>query len=91
MEKTKDLKNKQLVRRLIKLSQPKKDISKTFEVEDEVKYTTQEVGDLGLDEVIQELEEWLEEKESKNEKVEVDEDEDVMDFLNNIDFDCVCK
>lgn len=94
MEKTKDLKNKKLVRRLIQLSQPKKDISKTFKVEvdeDKVKYTTQEVDELGLDEVIQELEEWLEVKESKNEKVEVDDDEDVMDFLNNIDFDCVCK
>ena len=38
MEKTKDLKNKKLVRRLIQLSQPKKDISKTFKVEDEKKY-----------------------------------------------------
>ena len=88
MEKTKDLKNKKLVRRLIQLSQPKKDISKTFKVnddEDKMKYTTEEVDDLGLDEVIEELEQWLEEKESNGEKDEV-EDEDVMDFLNKIDF-----
>ena len=95
MEKTKDLKNKKLVRRLIQLSQPKKDISKTFKVdddEDKVKYTTEEVDDLGLDEVIEELEQWLEEKESNGEKVEVeDEDEDVMDFLNKIDFDYLVK
>ena len=88
MEKTKDLKNKKLVRRLIQLSQPKKDISKTFKVdddEDKMKYTTEEVDDLGLDEVIEELEQLLEEKESNGEKDEV-EDEDVMDFLNKIDF-----
>ena len=88
MEKTKDLKNKKLVRRLIQLSLPKKDISKTFKVdddEDKVKYTTEEVDNLGLDEVIEELEQWLEEKESNGEKDEV-EDEDVMDFLNKIDF-----
>ena len=86
MEKTKDLKNKKLVRRLIQLSQPKKDISKTFKVDDDkMKYTTEEVDDLGLDEVIEELEQWLEEKESNGEKDEV-EDEDVMDFLNKIDF-----
>jgi len=88
MEKTKDLKNKKLVRRLIQLSLPKKDISKTFKVdddEDKMKYTTEEVDDLGLDEVIEELEQWLEEKESNGEKDEV-EDEDVMDFLNKIDF-----
>ena len=93
MEKTKDLKNKKLVRRLIQLSQPKKDISKTFKVDDDkVKYTTEEVDELGLDEVIEELEQWLEEKESKGEKVEVeDDDEDVMDFLNKIDFDYVVK
>ena len=93
MEKTKDLKNKKLVRRLIQLSQPKKDISKTFKVDDDkIKYTTEEVDELGLDEVIEELEEWLEEKESKGEKVEVeDDDEDVMDFLNKIDFDYVVK
>lgn len=95
MEQTKDLKNKQLVKRLIKLSQPKKDISKIFKGdEDKKKYylDTEEVDEWGLDEVIQELEEWLEEKESKNEKVEVeDKDEDVIDFLKNIDFDCVCK
>ena len=91
MEKTKDLKNKKLVRRLIQLSQPKKDISKTFKVDDDkIKYTTEEVDELGLDEVIEELEQWLEEKESKGEKVEV-EDEDVMDFLNKIDFDYVVK
>ncbi len=60
MEKTKDLKNKKLVRRLIQLSQPKKDISKTFKVDnDKLKYTTEEVDDLGLDEVIEELEQWL--------------------------------
>lgn len=77
-----------MVRRLIQLSQPKKDISKTFKVdddEDKMKYTTEEVDDLGLDEVIEELEQWLEEKESNGEKDEV-EDEDVMDFLNKIDF-----
>lgn len=93
MEKTKDLKNKKLVRRLIQLSQPKKDISKTFKVDDDkIKYTTEEVDELGLDEVIEELEQWLEEKESKGEKVEVeDDDEDVMDFLNKIDFDYVVK
>ena len=93
MEKTKDLKNKKLVRRLIQLSQPKKDISKTFKVDDDkVKYTTEEVDELGLDEVIEELEQWLEEKESKGKKVEVeDDDEDVMDFLNKIDFDYVVK
>ena len=96
MEKTKDLKNKKLVRRLIQLSQPKKDISKTFKVDDDkdkVKYTTEEVDDLGLDEVIEELEQWLEEKESKGEKVEVDdeEDEDVMGFLDKIDFDYLVK
>ena len=93
MEKTKDLKNKKLVRRLIQLSQPKKDISKTFKVDDDkLKYTTEEVDELGLDEVIEELEQWLEEKESKGEKVEVeDDDEDVMDFLNKIDFDYVVK
>ena len=88
MEKTKDLKNKKLVRRLIQLSLPKKDISKTFKVdddEDKMKYTTEEVDDLGLDEVIEELEQWLEEKESNGEKDGV-EDEDVMDFLNKIDF-----
>ena len=50
-----------------------------------MKYTTEEVDDLGLDEVIEELEQWLEEKESNGEKDEV-EDEDVMDFLNKIDF-----
>jgi hypothetical protein len=55
-----------------------------------VKYTTEEVDDLGLDEVIEELEQWLEEKESKGEKVEVD-DEDVMDFLDKIDFDYLVK
>ena len=95
MEKTKDLKNKKLVRRLIQLSQPKKDISKTFEVEDEKKYhlDTEEVDELGLDEVIEELEQWLEEKESKGEKVEVDDedDEDVIDFLDKIDFDYLVK
>jgi cell division septum initiation protein DivIVA len=94
MEKTKDLKNKKLVRRLIQLSQPKKDISKTFKVEDEKKYhlDTEEVDELGLDEVIDELEQWLEEKESKEEKVEVDDkDENVMDFLNKIDFDYLVK
>ena len=95
MEKTKDLKNKKLVRRLIQLSQPKKDISKTFKVEDEKKYhlDTEEVDELGLDEVIDELEQWLEEKESKEEKVEVDDkdDEDVMDFLDKIDFDYLVK
>ena len=96
MEKTKDLKNKKLVRRLIQLSQPKKDISKTFKVDvdkDKVKYTTEEVDELGLDEVIEELEQWLEEKESKGEKVEVDDkdDEDVMDFLDKIDFDYLVK
>lgn len=93
MEKTKDLKNKKLVRRLIQLSQPKKDISKTFKVDDDkIKYTTEEVDELGLDEVIEELEQWLEEKESKGKKVEVeDDDEDVMDFLNKIDFDYVVK
>ena len=96
MEKTKDLKNKKLVRRLIQLSQPKKDISKTFKVDDEkdkVKYTTEEVDELGLDEVIEELEQWIEEKESKGEKVEVDDyyDEDVMDFLDKIDFDYLVK
>ena len=53
--------------------------------EDKMKYTTEEVDDLGLDEVIEELEQWLEEKESNGEKDEV-EDEDVMDFLNKIDF-----
>ena len=62
MEKTKDFKNKKLVKRLIQLSQPKKDISKTFDVEDEVKYTTVEVDDLGLEEVIQELEDWIDGK-----------------------------
>ena len=94
MEKTKDLKNKKLVRRLIQLSQPKKDISKSFKVDDDdkVKYTTEEVDNLGLDEVIEELEQWLEEKESKGEKVEVeDDDEDVMDFLDKIDFDYLVK
>jgi len=96
MEKTKDLKNKKLVRRLIQLSQPKKDISKTFKVDvdkDKVKYTTEEVDELGLDEVIEELEQWLEEKESNGEKVEVDdeENEDVMDFLDKIDFDYLVK
>ena len=94
MEKTKDLKNKKLVRRLIQLSQPKKDISKTFKVEDEKKYhlDTEEVDELGLDEVIDELEQWLEEKESKEEKVEVDDkDENVMDFLDKIDFDYLVK
>ena len=94
MEKTKDLKNKKLVRRLIQLSQPKKDISKTFKVDDDkIKYTTEEVDELGLDEVIEELEQWLEEKESKGEKVEVDDenDEDVMDFLDKIDFDYLVK
>ena len=94
MEKTKDLKNKKLVRRLIQLSQPKKDISKTFKVDDDkVKYTTEEVDEFGLDEVIEELEQWLEEKESKGEKVEVDDkdDEDVMDFLDKIDFDYLVK
>ena len=47
MEQTKDLKNKQLVKRLIKLSQPKKDISKIFKGdEDKKKYylDTEEVG-----------------------------------------------
>ena len=51
MEKTKDLKNKKLVRRLIQLSQPKKDISKTFKVDDDkdkVKYTTEEVDEFRI-------------------------------------------
>jgi|TARA_B110001452_G_C15204531_1_gene417869 hypothetical protein len=71
MEQTKDLKNKKLVRRLIQLSQPKKDISKTFqnkELQDiiddlrGVEVTTEEVDELGLDEVIQELEDWIDGK-----------------------------
>lgn len=71
MEQTKDLKNKKLVRRLIQLSQPKKDISKTFqnrELQDiiddlrGVGVTTEEVDELGLDEVIQELEDWIDGK-----------------------------
>ena len=70
--------------------------TKTFKVDDDkdnVKYTTEEVDELGLDEVIEELEQWLEEKESKGEKVEVDDkdDEDVMDFLDKIDFDYLVK
>ena len=96
MEKTKDLKNKKLVKRLIQLSQPKKDISKTFDVEDEEKKSysssTEEVDDLGLDEVIEELEQWLSEG---NPKTEMDDEEyddvDVEDFLKNIDFDYIVK
>ena len=51
MEFTKDLKNKQLVKRLIKLSQPKKDISKIFKGdEDKKKYylDTEEVDTQAL-------------------------------------------
>ena len=97
MEKTKDLKNKQLVKRLIKLSQPnRKDISKTFDVEDKEERTysssTKEVDELELDEVIEELEHWLSEGNPKTEMDDEEYDEEnVMDFLKNIDFDYYVK
>ena len=40
-----------------------------------------------LEEIIKELEDYIDDKEEE----EMNEEEDVVDFLKNIDFDCVCK
>tara|TARA_B100000035_G_scaffold288681_1_gene274508 strand:+ start:20380 stop:20694 length:315 start_codon:yes stop_codon:yes gene_type:complete len=70
-----------------KKNDAEEELDKTKLKDDALEKTFSDVKDdefeYELEEIIKELEDYIDDKE--------EEEEDVVDFLKNIDFDCVCK
>jgi len=75
-----------------KKNDAEEELDKTKLKDDALEKTFSDVKDdefeYELEEIIKELEDYIDDKE---EEEEMNEEEDVVDFLKNIDFDCVCK
>ena len=73
-----------------KKNDTEEELEKTKHKDDALEKTFSDVKDddfeYELEEIIKELEDYIDDKEE-----EMNEEEDVVDFLKNIDFDCVCQ
>jgi hypothetical protein len=78
-----------------KKNDAEEELDKTKLKDDALEKTFSDVKDdefeYELEEIIKELEDYIDDKEEEEEEEEMNEEEDVVDFLKNIDFDCVCK